>query len=135
MFDIRKDSSTIPLNASGNCGTSDPSRLIDKLGTQTTTELRAEWRRLYRVHPPKRLSRDLLELSVAWKQQEQLLGGPGTSVKRQIVELARTMETKADLAKSRAISLKPGARLLRSWAGETHEVLVVEEGFVWKGRT
>ncbi len=90
---------------------------------------------LYRPHPPKRLSRDLLELGVAWKQQEQVLGGPGTSVNRQIAELARTMETKADLSKSRAISLKPGARLLRSWGGETHEVLVIEEGFVWIGRT
>ena len=33
-------------------------------------ELRSEWRRLYRAHPPKSLSRDLLELGVAWKLQE-----------------------------------------------------------------
>ncbi len=135
MFDIKKDESSSSSDSSGNCGTSDPSRLIDRLRVQTTTELRAEWRRLYRAHPPKRLSRDLLELAVAWKQQEQLLGGPGASVKRQIAELARAIEAKSDLAKSRAISLKPDARLLRSWGGETHEVVVVEEGFVWKGRT
>ena len=28
--------------------------------------LRAEWRRLYRAHPPKRVARDLLMLGVAW---------------------------------------------------------------------
>ncbi len=33
-------------------------------------DLRAEWRRLYRAQPPRRASRDLLELSVAWKLQE-----------------------------------------------------------------
>ena len=33
------------------------------------------------------------------------------------------------------MSLKPGARLVRAWGGETHEVLVVENGFVWRGKT
>jgi len=33
-------------------------------------DLRREWRRLYRVHPPKRVARDLLTLGVAWKIQE-----------------------------------------------------------------
>lgn len=38
------------------------------------------------------------------------------------------MEAKADLAKARTVSLRPGARLIREWYGETHEVLVVEDG-------
>ncbi len=32
--------------------------------------LRAEWRRLYRSEPPKRVSRDLLEIGIAWRLQE-----------------------------------------------------------------
>ena len=55
--------------------------------------------------------------------------------KRQIAELARTMEAKSDLAMPRAISLKSGARLLRAWNGVTHEVLIVEDGFLWAGKT
>jgi Protein of unknown function (DUF2924) len=99
------------------------------------TDLRAEWRRLYRAHPPKKLSRDLLELGVAWKLQERVLGGLSAITKRQLAELARTMEAKSDLAKARRVSLKPGARLLRAWGGETHEVVVVEDGFLWRGKT
>jgi hypothetical protein len=57
-------------------------------------ELRAEWRRLYRSHPPKLLRRDLLELGVAWKLQERVLGGLSAATKRQLAELARTMATK-----------------------------------------
>jgi Protein of unknown function (DUF2924) len=38
-------------------------------------ELRAEWRRLYRASPPKKIGRDILELAVAWKLQERPLGG------------------------------------------------------------
>ena len=30
---------------------------------------------------------------------------------------------------------KPGARLGRAWGGETHEVLGVEDGFLWQGKT
>jgi len=135
MLDIGKCGSTGPSDAAGNGRKSDPSELIAKLQTRSLTELRAEWRRLYRVHPPKRLSHDLLELSVAWKLQEKLFGGHSASLNRQIAELARTIETKSDLAKTRAVTIKPGARLLRSWGGETHEVVVVEDGFLWKGRT
>ena len=105
------------------------------LSEMDAPELRAEWRRLYRSHPPKLLRRDLLELGVAWKLQERVLGGLSAATKRQLAELARTMAEKSDLAKARTITLKPGARLVRDWNGETHEVLVTEDGFQWNGKT
>ena len=108
---------------------------LSVLNRTTAADLRAEWRRLYRTHPPKKLSRDLLELGVAWKLQERVLGGLGAITKRQLAELARTLESKSDLAKARKLSLKPGARLVRAWGGETHEILVVEDGFVWRSKT
>ena len=105
------------------------------LATMTYSELHVAWRRHYRAVPPKKMGRDILELGVAWKIQESRHGGLGASVRRQIAALAKTMETKSDLAKPRAVFPKPGARLLRSWEGVTHEVLVVEDGFLWAGRT
>ena len=105
------------------------------LSEMDAPELRAAWRRLYRTHPPKLLRRDLLQLGVAWKLQERALGGLSAATKRQLAELARTMATKSDLAKARKVTLKPGARLVRAWGGETHEVLVVEDGFLWRGKS
>jgi hypothetical protein len=96
-------------------------------------ELRVEWRRLYRTHPPKKMSRDLLELGVAWKLQEKALGGMGTSVRRRLADLAQTMATRGDLVKARAVTLRPGARLVRQWHGETHEIVVLEDGYRWRG--
>lgn len=96
-------------------------------------DLRAEWRRLYRSHPPKRISRDLLELGVAWKMQEKVLGGLGATLKRRLIELAGTMATKGDLARVRAVTLRPGAKLVREWHGKAHELLVLEDGFEWRG--
>ena len=105
------------------------------IATMTYSELHLAWRRQYRAVPPKKMSRDILELGIAWKVQGNKLGGLGTAVKRQVADLARTMEAKSGLTKPRAISLKSGARLLRAWNGVTHEVLVVEDGFLWAGRT
>jgi hypothetical protein len=106
---------------------------LSALAEMDAPRLWAEWRRLYRSRPPKMLRRDLLQLGVAWKLQERVLGGLSAATKRQLAELARTMATKSDLAKTRKVTLKPGARLIRAWAAETHEILVVEDGFLWRG--
>jgi hypothetical protein len=105
------------------------------LNRATAVDLRTQWRRLYRAHPPKKLSRDLLELGVAWKLQERVLGGLSAVTRRQLAQLAQKLDGRSDLAKARKVSLKPGARLVRAWGGETHEIVVVEDGFVWRGRT
>ncbi len=96
--------------------------------------LRAEWRRLYRAHPPKRVARDLLMLGVAWKIQEQAHGGLGAATKRRLADLAKTMERDGDVTRNRVARLKPGAKLVREWRGEAHTVIVIEDGFEWNGR-
>ncbi len=108
-------------------------RLRDLEG-MTYDGLRSEWRRLYRAHPPKRVARDLLALGVAWKIQEQAYGGLGAATRRRLADLAKTMERDGDLAQRRVARLKPGAKLIREWRGETHTVIVLEDGFEWRGK-
>ena len=96
-------------------------------------DLRAEWRRLYRASPPKKIGRDILELAVAWKLQERALGGLTSATRRRLADLAQTLESKGDLTKARSAKLRPGARLMREWRGASHEVLVTENGFLWRG--
>ena len=97
-------------------------------------ELRVEWRRLYRALPPKRIARELLLLGVAWKVQEQALGGLGAAMKRILAGLTATLERDGDVKRNRVVQLKPGAKLLREWHGKTHTVLVLDEGFEWRGK-
>ncbi len=75
--------------------------------------LRAEWRRLYRAPPPKRVSRDLLMLGVGWKVQERAYGGLGIATKRRLADLAKTVERNGDVTRNRVARLKPGARFVR----------------------
>ncbi len=116
------------------------------LSEMAVVGLHAEWRRLYRADPPKGISRQLLELAVAWKLQQRVHGGLSAAVKRRLGELAkamdengdlakaRAMDENGDLAKARAIRLKPGVRLIREWQGQTHDVLVLEDGVQWRGQ-
>lgn len=132
----RRPTSTTPTVGAHERADSKPFQAaLASLAVMNAADLRREWVRVYRFHPPKKLSRDLLKLGVAWKLQERALGGLSAVTKRQIAELAQTMATKEDLAKPRAVTLRPGARLIREWNGEIHEILVVEGGFVWRGKT
>ena len=96
--------------------------------------LRLEWRRLYRVEPPKRVAHELLKLGVGWKIQEQAYGGLRGTTRRMLAELSKTLERDGDVTRSRVIRLKPGAKLIREWHGKTHTVIVREEGFEWRGK-
>ncbi len=95
--------------------------------------LRRDWRRLYRSHPPLHIRRELLVLAIAWKLQEKVHGGLTAAQKRRLVGLAEELKKGGDLSAGPAIRLKPGLRLVREWRGETHDVLVLEDGFEWNG--
>jgi len=97
-------------------------------------QLRVEWRRLYRVEPPKRIAREFLALGVGWKIQEQVHGGLRATTRRMLAELSKTLERDGDVTRSRVTRLKPGAKLIREWHGKTHTVIVLEEGFEWRGK-
>lgn len=108
---------------------------IAALTNMSYADLQTAWRRHFRYPAPKKLSRGLLELGIAWKIQGRAHGGLSAANRRRFDELARTLSTNADLARPRTAALKPGARLIRDWGGQTHEILVTEDGFLWQGKT
>lgn len=101
---------------------------IDRLATMSPTDLRAEWRRVYRA-PSPRLPADLLRRGIAYRLQEQVLGGLS---KRAIRDLERTAAGFNKPKKQKALT--PGTRLVRSWHGTTHSVLVIDNGFIFEDR-
>ena len=107
-------------------------RILDRLLTLTSAQLRHEWQRLYRTNPPRRLSRDLLRRAVGYKVQEQAYGGLSQATRRQLKTLARAMAQDGEIALKVAPAQKPGARLVRQWRGETHYVLVLDDGFLYQ---
>ena len=109
-------------------------RLVEQLvalASMPTADLRKHWVRLYKTQPPRRMSRELLLLTVGWKIQARAMGGLSVATKRKLI-CAAGGQSAASLAS--AIRLKPGTRLVREWHGEPHEVLVLENGFEWRNQ-
>jgi hypothetical protein len=113
---------------------SELSRKIAALSELTAQQLRAEWRRLYRGHPP-RLSRDLLIRTIAYRMQELAYGGLSKATKRKLMALTKGLESIGSIAPDRGRDVRPGMRLVREWRGRTHTVVVTEDGFEYLGKT
>ena len=105
---------------------------LTRLPTASRADLKAEWRRLYRSEPPARLGRELLLGAIAYRLQEDALGGLRPESQRRLRHIAGQVSRGEEPAINHAPRLKPGTRLLREWQGRTHEVLVGEAGFEWR---
>ena len=104
------------------------------LATMSPPLLRAEWRRVFREPAPE-LSDDLLRRDIAYRLQERARGGLVPHIRRRIDKLVRDADggnQKADVPQP--VSLRPGTRLVRDWHGKTHQVLVLDDGFLFEDR-
>ena len=108
----------------------DPRRILTEADLETalaslpglsTEAVRAAYRKLYRRSPPAAFSRDLLIRAVAYELQEQVRGGLTPETKLLLDRLARG---KAQAARW----IKPGSTIVRSWGGQTHQVVVTARG-------
>jgi hypothetical protein len=108
---------------------------ITGLELLTTRELHKRWRRIYHAGPPSGLSRNLLIRAIAYKIQERAHGGLSSQSKRQLRTLAEQLKTAEGDKFKPGIMLKVGAKLVREWGGQTHMVIVREDGFDYGGRS
>jgi hypothetical protein len=82
---------------------------ITALAKWEIQELRAEWRKLYRAEPPKRLSRDLLLRAIAYRIQERTHGGLGLAIQRRLNALTSRRKV------PRIFLRKPSSNPAPSW--------------------
>jgi len=96
--------------------------------------LKDRWQALYGAPPPSRLGRALMVRAIAYRMQEQALGGLEPAIRRRLAQAAE------DAAAGRVPSaipsaIKPGTRLLREWQGVIHEAILLEDGVQYHGKT
>jgi hypothetical protein len=106
---------------------------IAALVARSTKELRLAWRNSHHTGPPPGLSRDLLIRGLADKLQAQSHGSASRAVRRRLQVLAGEFE-KGGRPGDPGRVLKTGTILVRQWRGETHTVLVKEDGFEYEGK-
>jgi hypothetical protein len=117
-------------------GHSDPEALAAELAALDALSaemLRRRWRALFGHPPPARLRRKLLLAAIAYRLQENALGGLKASTCRILDRAAADAAAGRDIAVP-AQPIKSGTRLLREWHGDTHEVILLDDGVLYQGQ-
>jgi len=96
-------------------------------------ELRKRFVGFYKFDPPPRFSRKLMLLAVAYKMQEKVYGGLKPATRRFLLESAEALHMPAK-ARPATARFKAGTVLMREWQGTTHQVAVLEDGFLFGGK-
>ncbi len=116
---------------------SDPAALareIAALTEATPADLKSRWRALYGAEPPPRISRDLLIRALAYRVQEQALGGLKSSTSRLLAKVAADASVRRPIQVTPAPTPTPGTVLLRDWHGTQHQVIVRDDGVEFQGK-
>lgn len=97
-------------------------------------ELRQRWEDLYGIPCSTHMSRQLLLRALAYRMQEQALGGLDPATRRRLDQAAKDLAAGRPLA-APAPKIKPGTRLLREWQGVVHEVIVLDRGVQYRDQS
>ncbi|MGI4764800.1 MAG: DUF2924 domain-containing protein [Janthinobacterium lividum] len=108
--------------------------------------LRVLWRRRLRGTPPP-LPRPLLVRLLAYRLQARAFGDLDPESSRALDRIAKDSSRRRQAGEARStamppvaavprpMGLKPGTVLIREHGGETHHVMIVADGFAWRGTT
>jgi hypothetical protein len=103
---------------------------LSDLQSLDAASLRDLWHHMFGAAAPPHAKRDLLTRCLAYALQERAQGSLSKPALKQLRGCAD-----GEAQGAAAPSLRPGARLVRSWGGGTHEVTVIERGFAYRGTT
>jgi hypothetical protein len=86
------------------------------------------WVEYFGAAPPPRTSRSLMLRAVAYKVQENALGGLSAAARRLL-----SGKVPAPVQRRRR-AIAPGTVLIREWQGTAHQVTVTEGGVLYRGQ-
>ena len=107
---------------------------IARLRDLGVTELRQRWTKLYGRPVPKYFRRELIVRAIAYQIQVKAFGGLSEATKQRLREIAEAARNGTFDAVDLEPRIAPGAKLVRTWKKATHEVMVLQDGFVWNGK-
>lgn len=105
---------------------------IDALPELDSNGLKALWHDLNGTEAPA-IRKTLLMRALAYRIQEKAFGGLSRDARQKIKKMARNLKNGAPVLPTPATAVRPGTRFVRDWGGKTHEVAVLERGFVYRG--
>ena len=108
---------------------------LGALPDMTRAQLFDTWARVVGKPMVRGTSRELLVTTIAWHLQARQHGGLAPAVQRKLERLAAVIDRGEPVRPLTALDrLRPGMSLEREWRGETHNVTVQADGFVYHGQ-
>jgi hypothetical protein len=107
---------------------------IASLVSLDLSQLRAKWKFLYEIEAPPHLSRDWLRRAVAYRIQENVLGGLKPATRRLLERVAEDARARKVTKVVPRRKIGPDTILIREWGGTRHEVTVLENGVMFRGK-
>jgi hypothetical protein len=108
---------------------------LDRLPALLIAKLRARYRELFGTEPPKAFGPDLLRRSIAQQIQEKAYGGLSRETRRLLELLIKGQLAKPNGRLDVPRQIKAGSELVRTWKTQTHRVMVLADGFAYRGKT
>ena len=108
---------------------------IEILPTLNRAQLVIIWAKNFSKEPPPTLRKQLMVPLLAYRMQERELGGLSHTARRRLREIAASLKADGPLQERSDSSPQSGARLIRLWKGETHEVIATGSGYEYRGQT
>ena len=97
-------------------------------------QLRIRWKLLYEIEAPPHLSRDWLRRAVAYRIQENVLGGLKPATRRLLERVAEDARARKTTKVVPLRKVGPNTILIREWGGTRYQVTVLESGAMFCGK-
>lgn len=98
---------------------------LEELKLLSRAQLARRWKDCFGVPAPYLSRSEILRQAIAWHLQTKALGGLTLQEKRQIQLGASKTTTQTS----------SGSRLIRVWQGKTHQVTVLDGGYLYEDKT
>jgi Protein of unknown function (DUF2924) len=105
---------------------------INGLPSQSKAQLLAVWSENFNQAPPQALRKELMVPILAYRMQEREFGGLSHRARLRLQEITSSLKNGKQPTKALEASPELGTRLVRSWRGQLHEVLVTGEAYEYR---
>lgn len=106
---------------------------IEHLDAMDMEALRAAWKEAVDRPPPPHASDDYMRSVLAYRIQEEAGPKLSTATRRRLEKIAAGFDSDPGYRLTPSTRMKAGMKLLREWNGVTHEVMVLGDGFEYRG--
>jgi hypothetical protein len=109
---------------------------LDRIRELNPDELREHWLTLFGADPPPKLRSSLLVQAIAYRLQENALGGLKSATVRLMERIANDAAARPQVSKHPdKTRVNTGTVLIREWHGKKHQVTVMEDGFLYRTKS